>query len=518
MARKIMYLRKSRADNASETIQEVLAKHEGILQEYASREYGAPIPSEDIYREVVSGETITDRPMMQRLLQLLETGTVSGVLVVDPQRLTRGDLEDCGRVVNTFRYTRTPVITPMKAYNLEDKYDRKFFEMELMRGNDYLEYTKEILLRGRIASIKKGHYIGNKAPYGYKKIFLDPERHLQPTLEEYPPESAAVKMAFDLYANHGISLGQVCQQLTSLGFKPRVTDVWHSRTLHDMLQNPVYLGKVRWGWRPTTKIMSGGEIVSTRPRMCPSEYLMVNGLHPALVDEETFTRAQERFENNPRVKKRAKVVNPLASILYCECGKAMSYRDYFSKGRAHIRGTRFVCPQQSRCRHRSVQFGDLMPRVINALEESLANYQLELQNDNSGEIQRHKEAVSAIQARLADIEHRDDEQHDLLESGIYTRETFLRRNKKLADERQAAELALSTLLENAPTEQNTLSIVRKLSDALSALEDPTIAPEQQNFLLKQVIRRITYHTAQPPVSPGGHYPPHEFSLDISLKF
>lgn len=514
MSKPIMYLRKSRADNASETVQEVLSKHEGILQEYAQREYGAPIPPDDIFREVVSGETISDRPMMQRLLQALETGSVSRVLVVDPQRLTRGDLEDCGRVVNSFRYTRVPIATPMKTYDLTDKYDRKFFEMELMRGNDYLEYTKEILNRGRIASVKRGHYINSTIPYGYSRAFGDPERRREPTLTPNPAEAPAVKLAFDLYANQGVPLYGVCSRLEELGFTPRKSPYWRAPTLRDMLTNPVYIGKVRWGWRATEKAMDDGEIISTRPRK--KEYLIVDGIHEPLVDEEIFSKVQELLKKNARVRNDTTIKNPLATLLYCQCGRTMPYHPYHSA--RGIQRSRYNCTDQRHCGRRSVKAADVQERIIHSLQESLENYRLELARDNSGEILRHQETVAALNAKLEDLQRREDQQFDLLESGVYTKDVFLRRNKKLADERQTIEMTLQTLSENAPTQEKTLSIIRQLSDALEALSDPTVPPERQNFLLKQVINRVVYYTDQKTLKPGSKYPPHVYTLDIQLKF
>ena len=154
MSQYCMYLRKSRADSEQESLENVLARHCRILQEIAKNRLGAPIPEERIFREIVSGENISDRPEMRNLLGIIQTQNVSGVLVVDPQRLSRGDLSDCGTVIRYFRYTSTPIITPARIYDLTDRFDRKFFEMELMRGSDYLEYVKEIMLRGRIASVK----------------------------------------------------------------------------------------------------------------------------------------------------------------------------------------------------------------------------------------------------------------------------------------------------------------------------------------------------------------------------
>lgn len=100
-----MYLRKSRQDDPNETVEKVLSKHEIQLQEYALRNFKYHIPEEDIYREVVSGETVDDRPMINELFKSIESGDIKGVLVIEPQRLTRGDMLDCGTVEHLFRYT-----------------------------------------------------------------------------------------------------------------------------------------------------------------------------------------------------------------------------------------------------------------------------------------------------------------------------------------------------------------------------------------------------------------------------
>lgn len=56
----IMYLRKSRKDYefSDEPIEKTLERHEKILQNFAVNSYGFKIPEENIFREVVSGDTI----------------------------------------------------------------------------------------------------------------------------------------------------------------------------------------------------------------------------------------------------------------------------------------------------------------------------------------------------------------------------------------------------------------------------------------------------------------------------
>ena len=134
----LLYLRKSRADNPNEPVEEVLARHEKQLQELAIKITGKPIPEKNIYREVASGETIADRPQINKVFKRMEVGNIKGVLTVDVQRLSRGDLSDAGRVVDNFFYTHTLSVTLTYTYNLDKDFDKKMFEQELRRGNDYL--------------------------------------------------------------------------------------------------------------------------------------------------------------------------------------------------------------------------------------------------------------------------------------------------------------------------------------------------------------------------------------------
>ena len=63
----IIYLRKSRAER-NETVEEVLARHEKILQDYAVQTFGQKIPETNVYREVVSGETLDERIEIKKYL------------------------------------------------------------------------------------------------------------------------------------------------------------------------------------------------------------------------------------------------------------------------------------------------------------------------------------------------------------------------------------------------------------------------------------------------------------------
>ena len=245
----LMYLRKSRADNPDESVEEVLAKHEKLLQDYFMRELGHPIPEDCIYREIVSGgENISDREEMRRVLTKIESGNICGVACADPQRLSRGSLTDCDLLIDTFRYSKTFVVTPVMVYDLENKMERRFFQDELMRGRDYLEYVKEALYRGRCLSASKGCFVPSQPPYGYNKVKIGKDWTLEPN-----ENADIVRMIFNWYAKDYKTPGQIAEELNRMMIPPSRGKEWTRESTLILLKNIHYDGKIVFGRKKTDR-------------------------------------------------------------------------------------------------------------------------------------------------------------------------------------------------------------------------------------------------------------------------
>ena len=491
---ELMYLRKSRADGEHESVEAVLQRHEQILQEFALNTYGHTIGETHIFREVVSGETIQARPAMCRLLELLQTRSIDAVLVVDPQRLSRGDLRDCGTVIRAFRYTGTCVATPQKIYDLADKFDRKFLEMELMRGNDYLEYVKEIMLRGRIASVREGNYIGSVPPFGYDKIRVGKSY----TLTENA-ESDAVRLIFALYVQEQLGYTEICSRLDALGIKPRKKPYWVPSSIREILQNPVYIGKIRWNWRKTIKQYRDGEIVKSRPKSPEPAWILLDGRHPPLVSESLFRQAQERRGSTPRTVRP--LANPFAGLCRCTCGAAM-IRKPFSDAQDRI-----LCREQNRCHNRSAVFSVWETTIFSALHQVLPALEVQYQPPEMAGRHLQTQLLENVRRELWEIEKQQEKLFDLLERGIYSEEIFQKRNAALSERRTAAQSALLHTVPEAPTIPPHLLT---LEAAVTALEQDVLTPQQKNAFLQTILQEIRY--ASPP---GSDVP---FTLTIFLQF
>ena len=484
----LMYLRKSRADNPDETVEEVLARHERQLQELAIKLFGKPIDEKYIFREVVSGETIADRPEIQRVFSMIEAPRVKGVLVVDPQRLSRGDWEDGGKILSNFKYSNTLVVTPQKTYDLYNKYDYKIFKMELSQGNDYLEYVKEILNRGRLASVKEGNYIGSIAPYGYKKVFIDKS----PTLEEYEPESKGIKIAVKYKLENRCGWIKVAHELDRLGIKPRNSEKWTPYTLRDICINPVNIGMVKWYTRKEEKIFEDGKLKVTRPRN--KEAIYKPGKHPAILDKESYNKLIALEGKSTRERPSTELVNPLAGLIYCgNCGKAMSYRTYKHKDGSLKSQPRLLCNNQVHCGTKSSEFSVVFNSVINILESMVKDFEMKLKEDNSKSLyDYHTNMLNDYIQQLDKLEERQDELYDLLEDKTYTKEVFLKRNEKLDQERQALKKQIEYLKENVVEPVNYEEKIMMFNHVIEYIKNDDVSAKEKNILLKNVIERIEY--------------------------
>ena len=500
----IMYLRKSRQDDPNETVEEVLAKHEAQLQDWAERELGHRIPEEYIFREIVSGERISDRRELQKVLRAIESDEVAGIICKDAPRLSRGDLLDCGTLMTTLQFTSTLVATPMMVYNIEDKMERRFFQDELLRGSSYLDYVKEVLATGReIAVTKKGAYIGSYAPYGYKKVKIGKLC----TLEPHETEADVVRMIYDLYLNHDMTFHSIGRKLDSMGIKPRTGICWRDTTIRQLVSNHHYDGKVVYGRRKNKTVIEDGKQVRKRKRLIdPDQFIVVDGAHPALVDHETFVKANEKRCNNPRIIKGLKVSNPLAGVLFCsKCGHAMRRAPY-----PHA-DDRYACNYHQKACMKSIKMKDVMAAVTTALEQSeLPNLKAKLDGDQGNSAAIQQKILDGLMKQMAEFKEQEEMQYELLETKKYTPELFEKRNAALREKMKQCEIQIDETRRTMPKPIDYAERILALEDAIAAMKDDTMSAEDQNKTIKRIVDRIEITTYPLPKRNTG------CTLDITL--
>lgn len=504
----LIYLRKSRKDDPNETVEEVLSKHERDLQELAMREFGGHIPEENIYREIGSSESIDDRPEMMNVLARIEDPNILGVLVVDAPRLSRGDLEDCGRLINDFRYTNTHVITLRDRFDLTNKRDRRYFQDEMLRGSDYQDYVKEVLQRGRENAVKRGCFIMQNAPYGFDKVKIGKDHTLEPN-----DNADVVRMVFEWYVNEGISWYRMSKRLDEMGIPAPKGGKWHKEVLSRMVRNPHYIGKVVFNSRPTVTVIENGERKKRRLKAAPEDCLIAEGKHPAIIDLDLWERAQEKARNTPRIRNDEELSNVLAGLLRCSCCGYMMDR------RPNKWGARYCCHTRNGKKQcfKSVKCDEVLDALRITLEAAeLPELRSKVENDEGNARKTQERILARLQKQMNEYREQEENQYELLEKKKYTQELFDRRNAALRAKMEECEKQIYKAKAVMPKSVDYAKKVVALEAAIAALHDPEASTNEINKVLKAIIERIEF-TGEPNRGRNGPREGKGFNLEVFLK-
>lgn len=491
-----MYLRKSRADVEAEARGEgeTLLRHEKALQELALR---TQLCIRKIYREIVSDETIAARPVMQHVLSEVEQGLWEGVLVMEVERLARGDTIDQGIVAQTFKYSNTKIITPAKTYDPNNEFDEEYFEFGLFMSRREYKTINRRLQRGRIQSVKEGRYLGNKPPYGFLRKKLDNDKGY--TLELDPERAEIVRFIFDLYTRPDrIGVSQIVRKLNEMKTPTANGGSWVPSTVQCILHNPVYIGKIRWNARPHVKKMINGQLSKERPRAGSSDWILVDGLHKAIIEQKTWDIAQKHLSANhaPPIIDRLETKNPLAGLVVCgKCGRKMIRRPYSNGQRDTL-----MCAVTD-CNNVSSSLQVVEELVLKALKDYLEGYSVEVkQNEqkstvNSLEINLIHNTIENLDKEFGSFNKQSDSLHDLLEQGIYSTETFLERSKNIREKKETNRKERSAL-EKKLQQFNNFDDVRKIIipkvENLLIIYKNLKTSGEKNRMLKEFVEKVTY--------------------------
>ena len=479
-----LYLRKSRADLEAEAHGEgdTLARHEHILMELAK---SRALPIGAIYREIVSGERIANRPVMQQLLSEVEDGRWKGVLVTETSRLARGDTIDQGIVAQAFKFSGTLIVTPSKTYDPTQEADEEWMEFGLFMSRQEYRMIRRRMTAGTRTAKKEGRYLASRAPYGYERCKL-PGRGW--SIRPIEPEAGVVRKIYEQFLS-GKGAGEIAAYLNLLGIPSPTERAWVRQTVGLILRNPHYAGYIPSAVHPHKKLLKDGQLTVKRPLNKQCE--LYEGMHEAIIPRETWEETQRLLVQNhkPRVPSALQQHNPLAGLLCCDkCGKKMQRHPQTDRN-----FEKYYCPTVG-CPTVSAPLEQVEDLVLQGLKDFL--YNLDLQEQQLPDMSAEQEALKNIDSRLAEQRKRLTKTFELVEDGIYTREAFLQRQSEINAEmarlqtaREELQRKIDTHAAELSARENAAPQIRHVLDVY----DRKSAPAERNALLKQIIDRIDYH-------------------------
>lgn len=348
-----LYCRLSR-DDGTEGDSNSVGNQKRLLQKYA-KENG--LDNTRFYVDDGYTGTNFNRPGFQKLLEDIEMGYMTAVIVKDMSRLGRDYLQ-VGYYTDSYFPDRN-----IRFIAVNDCVDSNDGENELAPFRNVMNemYARDISRKVRSSHRLRG-YAGeplSQPPYGYLKSLENPKKWV------IDPEAAEVvrkihKMALEGKGNETIArilqesevlIPQAYWQSKNLGRGGKKTQPnpckWCKTTVAKILAQQEYCGDVI-----NFKTYSKSFKNKMRLDNPPENWIVFKDVHEPIIDRDTFEQVQKLIENTKRraPKKENAEKNMFCDLLYCaDCGSKLWFhvntgnKDIHFFSCSNYRGDRGTC-------------------------------------------------------------------------------------------------------------------------------------------------------------------------------
>lgn len=438
-----------------------------MIRNYA-KSHDMTIPAEFIYQdEGISGKRAEKRPAFMKMIAAAKAHAFDVILVYSLSRFARSR-EDSVVYKRMLRHDLGIDVISISQQLSNDK-TSILIEALLEAMDEYYSIDLgENVKRGMIEKISRGEPAG-AAPYGYKvqdKTYIVDEE-----------KAAVVRMIYEDFAS-GMGCRDIALKLNTMGIKTSRGNAWENRTVKYILNNPAYIGKLRWDpqGQPAYR------------KEYSSDTIIAKGSYEHIIDDNLYSRVSDRLLENKKSyafysREVTKNGYTLQGIVKCSaCGSTMS-RISTSEN------TSLQCNAyaKGKCRiSHSIKASELERRILDIVEDDMLNARIivHLPSPNtktSHELDIVRQRIKREEAKLKRIK-------EAYEDGIDTLEEYKERKNRILNtiEELRRELAVKTPVLSKKAQ------LKLHKEILSQLRDENTAPYEKNRILKMIVKNVIY--------------------------
>jgi len=308
------------------------------------------------------------------------------------------------------------------------------------------------------------------APFGYEMI--------DGKLIAVPEEAAVIKMIFEKYASGEMGMLTIAKYINDLDIKTKRGNLFENRTVEYILNNPVYISKVRW--TPTQK---------TRRNYHNPDSIIADGSQEPIISLELWEETQRRLKDSKdlyskRQKTTANIKSWLNGLVKCgNCGKSLviSQQNYLQCN-GYAKGTCNVS--------QSIRIDVLEQLILDEIKKAYTE-NLEIKVVPKRSENNYVKEYKFLNDALAKNEAKNIRIKEAYQDGIDTLEEYKQNKLKLEEERQNLKEQLTNLktaLQGLNTDE---SINKKMENAYELLNDENTSVDLKyktsHFLINEVV-------------------------------
>lgn len=354
-----------------------------------------------------SGKNISGRPEFSQMLQDVadDRDGVDFILVFKLSRFGRNAAD----VLNSLQYIQD---FGVNLICVEDGIDssKDSGKLTITVLSAVAEIERENILvqtmEGRKQKAREGKWNGGQAPFGYQ---LDTKNS---TLIIDPEEAEIVKIIFDKFVHTDMGFESISNYLNQHGYskkRNRSFEVSHFARTHirAIIDNPVYAGKIAYGKSSTEKVKGTRDQYR---RVKQDDYLLVDGNHEAIIDEDTWQAAQKKRKetgvkwNKTHSLEHEHILSGLLKCPICGTGMAGTVRRRKNKKSGEYKDDFYY-----RCLHRNKKDEDHFCDFKPSLNQDEINAEVEKVILKMTSSPGYSEAISAKLGEKSDVETLEQE-------------------------------------------------------------------------------------------------------------
>jgi len=481
-----IYLRKSRGDADID-----LNKHRNVLIQLCTDNNWKYV----LYEEIETGDNIAIRPVFQKLLLDINAGIYDAILVVDIDRLGRGDLEDQGIIKKAICNSNTYVVTPQQIYNLKNDDDEFIIDMKsFIARREYKQIVKRFS-QGKKIGARLGMWTNGRPPYPYEY------EHWK---DKYNPKGLVVneekleiyRYMLDSLVEKGKTPKEISVELNKKGIPSPKHKFWNSLTVYRILKDETHLGKII-----SNKTKGDGHKKPNSEKFVvlpKDKWVVVEGNHEKLKSEdehEQILLSFSKIKKTPRRKPNSYNITPLTGIVKCGlCGHSMGF--YSSAERKEtLKPCWYVNPYGVKC----VNKGMVTENIYKYIYNDIIRYKDELINkiknsnfdnekeDFESEINSWKEMIDKKQKSLTRIQ-------DAYENGAYSLNQYKERKEKVEKEIISIyeEIKILNIKIRKCNVNNISEKLAKVDKFIKEISNSELSNLEKNELYKTIIDKIEW--------------------------
>lgn len=456
-----------------------------LLLDY-SRENDIIVTEDSIYWEIgISGRKTDNRPAFRQMIAAAKSPEhpYDVILVWKFSRFARNQEES---IVYKSLLKKSSVEVVSVSEPLPDGIMGGLIERILEWMDEYysIRLSGEVM-RGMTEKALRGGYQANP-PLGY-----DRERSQTPTVNE--SEAAIVRMIFRMYTEENMSLTAIAKRLNLGKYPTKRGAHWNVTHLRYLLGNPFYIGKVRWNYTTNGKASRIKD---------ESEWIIADGIHEPLIDEDTFQKASELLKKSAAsgwIHGYMPSKHWISGMLRCgSCGGSMVYSSETKRNKAsytcsnHRSGT---CSVSNR-----ILISKLEPAIFAGLEEAFQNHSFDYIKKTVKE--SSIDTLPILKNQLADIEKKERRIRKAYMDGIDTLEEYKESRQLLSKQREELTNQIRSLEQPAAgiTDEDKDRLATSIRDVLDILTSDKYDITKKTDAIRGICEKITYDKASEKLS------------------